>query len=130
MTTDAAAIARRFVHAIAAKDPETLSSVLHPEIEFRGLTPSRDWRATDPAGVAEIAFGSWFEPQDHIDEVLHLEIRQVLDRHHVLYRFRVHNDDGMYLVEQQGYFDAADGRISRMSLVCSGYRPLEATTEP
>jgi hypothetical protein len=48
----------------------------------------------------------------------------------VLYRFRVHNDEGTYLVEQQGYFDAADGRISRMSLVCSGYRPLKATTEP
>ena len=30
----------------------------------------------------------------------------------------------MNVVEQQGYFDAEDGHITKMSLTCAGYRPL------
>ena len=60
----------RFVDAIAAKDRDRLRDLLDPDVDFRGLTPSRSWEAPTPNGVAEIAFGSWFEPQDHIVETL------------------------------------------------------------
>ena len=33
------ALGRRFVEALAAKDPDTLSAVLHSEIDFCALTP-------------------------------------------------------------------------------------------
>ncbi len=35
------------------------------------------------------------------------------------------NDEGMFVVEQQGYYTADGDRISRMSVVCSGFRPLD-----
>jgi hypothetical protein len=57
--------------------------------------------------------------------VLDVRTRRVVDRHHLRYRFRVESEGEVFLVEQQGYFDAPDGRITRMSLVCSGYRPWE-----
>ena len=42
----------------------------------------------------------------------------------VHYRFRVENDDGeRFLIEQHGYYDAVDRRITRMSLMCAGFRP-------
>jgi hypothetical protein len=40
------------------------------------------------------------------------------------YRFRVLNGDGWHLVEQQAYCTVADGKITDLSVVCSGFRPL------
>jgi hypothetical protein len=114
------------VDAIVAKDADAIASALDPAIDFRGMTPSREWRATTPEGVVEIVLGSWFEPQDRVREVLDVETLAIADRHRLRYRFRVESPDGEYFVEQQAYFDALDGRITRMSAVCSGFRPWEA----
>ncbi len=112
----------RFARAVAAKDLDALQEVLDPAIDFRGLTPSRAWEAGSPAEVAEIVFGSWFEPEDHVRETLSAEDVAVGDRHRLRYRFRVETDGVPYLVEQQGYYDTEGERITRISLVCSGYR--------
>ena len=116
-------IGLRFVRALAAKDVDGLTSLLDPQIEFRGLTPSRGWEASSPDGVREIVFGSWFEPQDHVRETLAADTDRVADRDRLRYRLRVESEGVEYLVEQQGYYDVVDGRITRMSLVCSGFRP-------
>ncbi len=121
-----AELGKVFVDGIVAKDAAAISSALDPEIDFRGMTPSREWRAITPDGVVEIVLGNWFEPQDHVREVLDVETLAIADRHRLRYRFRVENADGEYFVEQQAYFDAPDGRITRMSAVCSGFRPWEA----
>ncbi len=39
-----------------------MTSLLASDVDFRSLTPSQEWRATTPEEVAEIVFGSWFEP--------------------------------------------------------------------
>jgi hypothetical protein len=119
---DPTELARIFVGGIVSKDREALTSVLDPEIDFRGLTPSQDWRATSPEEVAEIVFGSWFEPKDHVTEVLDLRAEPFADRHHLWYRLRVESDGEPFVVEQQAFFDAPDGSITRMSIVCSGFR--------
>ena len=118
-------IGLRFVRALGAKDRATLTSLLDPDVEFRGLTPSRSWEASNPAEVLEILLGSWFESHDHIRETLEAETDLVAGRDRLHYRFRVENDDGeRFLVEQHGYFDVVDGRIASMSLMCAGFRPL------
>lgn len=124
-STDPLEIGREFVRALSAKDTSSIASLLDTQIDFRGLTPSSEWRAESPDEVLDILFGSWFEPTDHIRELIDLQTRNVADRNHLLYRFRVENDDGVSLVEQQGYFDAPEGRITRMSLICAGFRPWE-----
>lgn len=120
-------LGRTFVDGLVAKDAEALTSTLDPEVDFRGLTPSRDWRATTPAEVLEIVLGNWFEPQDHVLEVLEVRNEPIADRQHLAYRLRVESGGEEYLVEQQAYFDAPDGRITRMSVVCSGFRPQEGS---
>jgi hypothetical protein len=117
-----ATIGERFVGAIVEKDRDALRSLLDPAIEFRGLTPSTAWEAGTPDDVAEIVFGSWFEPQDHVVETLGIEDVTVGDRRRLRYRLRVESDGVAYLVEQQGYYDLLDGRIARCSLMCSGFR--------
>ena len=51
--------------------------VLHPEIDFRGLTPSRNWEANGRDAVVELFLGEWFEESDEIDQLGHLRRRQL-----------------------------------------------------
>jgi hypothetical protein len=97
---------------------------VHPEIDFRGLTPSRSWEASDPETLISILFDSWFEDKDEIRSLDQLETDVIADRERVGYRFSVDNPDGRFLVEQQAYLSARDGRIGWMRVVCSGFRPV------
>jgi hypothetical protein len=113
-----------FARALAAKDSERLGRLMHPEIDFRGMTPSRDWDAGDPEAVLSILFESWFEPKDEIEALERLESDVVVDRERVGYRFSVRNPDGRFLVEQQAYLSGGDGQIGWMRVLCSGFRPV------
>ena len=66
-------LGRSFVSALSAKDVETLAALFDPQVDFRGLTPGNEWRATTPDGVVEVVLGNWFEPTDHVREVLSAE---------------------------------------------------------
>jgi hypothetical protein len=112
-----------FARALAAKDRAGLLEVMHPEIDFHGLTPNRNWEASDRDEVLSILLGEWFEDKDEIEGLEELESDSVADRQRVGYRFSVRNPDGRFLVEQQAYLSAPDGQIEWMRVLCSGFRP-------
>jgi hypothetical protein len=118
-----ATIGAEFARAIAARDAARLAALMHPQIDFRGLTPNRDWEATDAEAVISTVFDNWFEEKDEIESLERLETDAFADRERVGYRFRIRNPDGRFVVEQQAYLSARDGRIEWMRLVCSGFRP-------
>ena len=122
--TTASALGRRFVEALAAKNAEALRAVLHPEIDFRGLTPNRFWEAHDRDAVLEIVFGVWFSAEDELEELVLMHSDAFADREQVRFRFRGSNRDGPMVVEQQAYLTERDGLIGWMRVVCSGQRPL------
>ena len=113
-----------FAQALAAKDADRLRALLHPQIDFRALTPRRAWEADSPDAVAAIVFESWFDDNDQIDGIEHIDTDAFADRERVGYRFRVRNAEGSHVVEQQAYFTPDDGRIAWMRVVCAGYRPV------
>jgi hypothetical protein len=112
-----------FAKALAAKDVARLLMLIHPEIDFRGMTPSRTWEATDREAVLEILLGSWFEPTDEIQALERLESDAFADRERVGYRLSVNNPEGHFIVEQQAYLAPRYGQIAWMRVLCSGYRP-------
>ncbi|MDQ5834541.1 MAG: hypothetical protein M3550_16040 [Actinomycetota bacterium] len=122
--TTASALGRRFVEALAIKDAEALRAVLHPEVDFRGLTPNRFWEAHDRDAVLEIVFGVWFGADDELEELVLMHSDAFADREQVRFRFRGRNRDGPMVVEQQAYLTERDGLIGWMRVVCSGQRPL------
>jgi hypothetical protein len=63
-------LGERFARALAAKDFAQVTDLLHPEVDFRGMTPGRFWEATGPAQVIDEVLTSWFEDQDRIDAVV------------------------------------------------------------
>lgn len=117
------ALGAEFARALAAKDSARILDLLHPEIDFRGMTPSRTWEADDPDAVIAVLLGQWFEEADEIEALQRLESDGFADRQRVGYRFSVSNPDGRFLVEQQAYLAARDGKIGWMRVLCSGYRP-------
>ena len=112
-----------FARAFTERDAGRLRALLHPEIDFRGLTPSRVWEASGQDAVLEVLLGNWLEDGDHVEAVECVDGDTVVDRERVGYRFRVSNADGRFVVEQQGYLSTRDGRIDWMRVVCSGLRP-------
>jgi hypothetical protein len=112
-----------FARALAAKDAVAIRELIHPEIDFRGLTPNRAWEASDRDELISILLESWFEADDEIEALESVETDTLADRERVGYRFSVTNPDGRHLVEQQAYLEDRDGKIAWMRVVCSGFRP-------
>jgi hypothetical protein len=120
-----ASLGAAFAEALAAKDFDRIRGLLHPELDFRGLTPRRNWQASDPDAAVGSVLRSWFEDSDEIEELEQLETDSFADRERVGYRLRVRNPEGLFRVEQQVFIGEREGRIGWMRTVCSGYRPVE-----
>ncbi len=119
-------IGERFAQAVAKKDRSELLDLLDSEIDFRGLTPSRFWEANSATTlVDEIIFGAWFEADDHIDSLEDVQVGSVADRDRVCYLLRVITPGGVYLVEQQAYFNVENDCINWLRIMCSGFRAID-----
>jgi len=116
-------LATDFANAVAAKDHDRLRDLLHPEVDFRAMTPSRIWEAEQPDDVIG-ALAIWFDDGDEIEQLEALDTDEFADRQRVGYRMQIRNNDGLHLVEQQAYLSERDGRIGWLRIMCSGYRPV------
>ncbi len=119
---DGLAVAERFLQALQARDFRQLEACFHPEVRFCGLTPNGLREGTGAAEAARY-LRRWFGDAD-VHELLAAGANQVVDRLHITYRFRTHDAEGWFEVEQQTYSTLADGRIQAMDLLCSGFRPI------
>jgi hypothetical protein len=112
-----------FARAVAAKDHDRVRELLHPDLDFRAMTPSRIWEAADADELMQV-LGTWFDEGDEIEGIDAIDVDTFADRQRVGYRLRVRNADGPHLVEQQAYLSPQDGRIGWLRIMCAGYRPV------
>jgi hypothetical protein len=111
-----------YAQALAAKDFERVAELLAPQLDFRGLTPRRQWEATTREQVVGEILTTWFDDDDHIQQVLSIETSMIgQDCERVTYRFSGENGDGPFVVEQHAVYTAEDGRITWMRVLCSGF---------
>ena len=68
-----------FARAFAAKDSAAIRDLVHPEIDFRGLTPNRAWEASDRDELISILFDSWLEDTDEVEALESVESDTVAD---------------------------------------------------
>ena len=114
-----------FLGGLAAQDFAQLSGALAAEARLRALLPSglREW-----AGAQAIAdrFARWFGETEEF-QLVDVAVGEVGGRLHLHWRIRLRADrlgPGWFTVEQQAYADGgAGGRIGRLDLLCTGYRP-------
>jgi len=114
-----------FLGGLAAQDFAQLYGALAAEARLRALLPSglREW-----AGAQAIAdrFARWFgETQEF--QLVNVAVGEVGGRLHLHWRIRLRAErlgPGWFTVEQQAYADTDEsGRIARLDLLCTGYRP-------
>ena len=113
---------RAFLEALTSRDFEGVVASLDPDIRFRGLLPGGLRELSGAAAVTD-QLRSWFQKPDAF-EVEGSGAEDVADRLRISYRFRLHDEQGWTVIEQQAFCDAVDGRIERIDLVCSGFRPV------
>lgn len=76
-----------FARAVAAKDLSRVREPLHPELDFRAMTPARIWETEGPDDVLS-ALRTWFDDGDLIESIEALETDGFADRERVGYRLR------------------------------------------
>jgi SnoaL-like domain len=109
-----------FAAALARRDFAEIGELLHPEVEFRALTPRRAWAPEGRAEAIEV-LRTWFGDAE-IEELSQLESVAFADRRRVGYRFTGTESAAPFVVEQQAYYSERDGRIDWIRIVCSGFR--------
>ncbi len=114
-----------FLEGLAAQDFAKLGGALAAGACLRALLPSglREW-----AGAEAIAdrFARWFGDTEDF-ELVEAAVGEVGGRLHLHWRLRLRAErlgSGWFTVEQQAYADTdGGGRIARLDLLCTGYRP-------
>jgi hypothetical protein len=124
MTVTESRVAGAFVAAIVARDFARAVALLHPEIDFRAMTPNRVWEAEGPAGV-EAVLRTWLDdPDEDVEGIEPTEPSSIEDTVRVGWLVRVSDVDGPHIFEQQAYVRERDAQIDWMRVMCSGWIPL------
>jgi hypothetical protein len=114
-----------FLEGLAAQDFAQLGGAFAANACLRALLPSglREW-----AGADAIAhrFERWFGDTEDFD-LVEAAVGEIGGRLHLHWRLRLRAErlgTGWFTVEQQAYADTDNsGRIARLDLLCTGYRP-------
>jgi|SRR5579863_5579389 len=119
------ALAGSFLEGLAAQDFAKLGGVLSAGIRFRALLPRGPFEWTGAEATAG-QFARWFGDTENF-ELVEATVGEVGGRLHLHWRLRLRAERlgaGWFTVEQQVYADADEaGRITRLDLLCTGYRP-------
>jgi hypothetical protein len=119
------AVARSFLGGLAAQDFSQLRGALAADARLRALLPAglREWAG---AGMIADRFAGWFGDTEDFD-LVGVTIGEVGGRLHLRWRLRLRAErlgTGWFTVEQHAYADTDEtGRIARLDLLCTGYRP-------
>jgi limonene-1,2-epoxide hydrolase len=113
-----------YVAAVVAQDRDAIAAVFGDAAEVRALVPRGFREADGPDAAATLIYG-WFGDAELTE--LTREVEAIGDRIHLRYRFRAVEDGRTSVVEQHGFADVADGRIVKLQLLCSGFRPVDAS---
>ncbi|HUB40668.1 MAG TPA: nuclear transport factor 2 family protein [Streptosporangiaceae bacterium] len=118
------ALARSFLDGLATQDFAGLSAALTADARLRALMPPGFMEWTGPEVIAS-QFGTWFGDTEDF-ELVEATVSEIGGRLHLRWRLRLQAPrlgTGWFTVEQQAYADTADGgRITRLDLLCTGYR--------
>ena len=124
MATVESGVAGALVEAIVARDFPRAVALLHPDVDFRAMTPNRVWEADGPEAVAAV-FRAWFEdPDERLEGIEATEPVSIEDTLRVGWLVHISDARGPHVFEQQVYVRERDARIDWMRVMCSGWIPL------
>jgi hypothetical protein len=124
-TSSRFAAANALLDGLAAQDFTRVGDALGAEVRLRALLPPGQFEWTG-ADVIAGQFAHWFGDTTSF-ELVEGTADEIGGRLHLRWRLRLQAErlgDGSFVVEQQAYADTDEaGRIGRLDLLCTGYRP-------
>jgi TusA-related sulfurtransferase len=111
-----------WIRAITEGELERLESYCRPEVVSHLLTP---WRHMNFETVTDLVakYRQWFGECSEF-QVEHSRVEQVGERLGISYRFRLQEQGGWYVVEQQLFCTMQGGWVTHLHLLCSGFHPV------
>jgi hypothetical protein len=119
------AAAGSFLDGLAAQDFARLGGALAADACLRALLPAGLWEWAGADAIAH-RFERWFGDTEDFD-LVEAAVGEIGGRLHLHWRLRLRAErlgTGWFTIEQQAYADTDNsGRIARLDLLCTGYRP-------
>src|SRR6202011_21563 len=84
---DATTLGTAFAEAFAAKDVAHIAALLHPEIDFHGLTPKRAWKAKGAEQVVSDVLQRWLDDFNDGAKLVEVASHSFADTESLTYRF-------------------------------------------
>jgi tRNA 2-thiouridine synthesizing protein A len=126
--SSATAVGESFIGAIVGQDFDALEALFEPTLRFRAITPTSVRGASTSAGARSLIEG-WFGDADRQD-VIGRQVEMVADVLHLGYRILQREKGRRYLVEQHVFGSLGETGLSDISLLCSGFSPVEGGPGP
>lgn len=124
---DPVTVGESWLAALVARDFERLAALCKPEASGRLMIPSRIV-TTDGATETVERIAAWFKDCEVIrDEGSHVSMVGTQLAIHI--RVYVEEMGEAFAVEQQLYCAVEGGQIERLSLLCSGFQPLDRSDD-
>lgn len=117
-------IGKAFMQNLSDQNFENLVHVFSDNVFFRALIPSSIVTLNDPFKTAD-KLKSWFyneEPEKF--EIIESSSEILVDCLHISYMVFITYKGNPYNVEQHLYCEVEEGKIYKLSLICSGFRRL------
>jgi hypothetical protein len=121
-TAPALEVGRRFLEALSVMDFDRIGSLFADDAKLQALVPDGLREEQGPEGIVS-RFSLWWSDLGD-PGLVSLEPEPFHDLVRIRYTVTgVDPEDGPVEVEQRAYLAVAEGRITAMNLVCSGFRP-------
>ena len=116
-------LGQTLIDDVVAGDFDAFEQLLAPDVRFRALTP-RTIRQELTAAATRAVIEGWFEGTSD-RELLASSVDSIVDRLLVGFRIRLWEEGIRRVVEQRVVARVADGRLTDVALVCSGFAIVE-----
>ncbi len=126
--SSATAVGESFISAIVGQDFDALEALFAPTLRFRAITPASVRGASTAAGARSLMEG-WFGDADRQDAIGR-QVEMVADVMHLGYRILQREKGRQYLVEQHVFGSLGETGLWDISLLCSGFSPIEGGPGP
>ena len=122
-------VSQRFLDHLSARDFEALTALFAPDAQARFLLPRGPEMQLGGEDIVG-RFRDWFGAAAAF-EVTSSEADEIGDRRRLGWQLRVVRDAGYpEAIQQVVFIDAGADGILRLDLLCSGFQPLQAASEP
>jgi ketosteroid isomerase-like protein len=122
---EAPSVGGQLVAGIEARDASAIGACFADDVTFRALIPP-GLREREGATDAAALIAGWFADSTEL-RLIERSVEEISDKLHVSYRLEGIEEGAPYVVEQHLYATCDGGKISKVDLLCSGFRPRAET---